>query len=209
MKCRITTYERTKKGEVKLKKTFLLCATAIIIGSLLTGCSLVSKANGLIVYGDESEITEVLEQEKDELINENRYEIKVVEDQEERMMVLSEETAQAVADKELLRKVTKGRKSEAMLSAPKLSKGEAVIYAKNEQEKLNLDSMNLQITYSGNSIIGDGRAFVDKFLVVDDSDWPQIEGEVKSMAIMEYEKDPSTKFTDFDVDDTQLVKIVD
>ena len=178
-------------------------------GSVLTGCGIVSKANGLIVYGDESKITEVLEQEKEEFIDENRYEVKVVEDGGERMMVLSEETAQAVADKELLRKVTKGRESEAMVSVPKLSKGEAVIYAKTEQENLEWDGIALQTTYSGNSIIGDGRAFVDKFLVVDDSDWAEIEGEAKSMAIMEYKKDPSTKYTDFDVDDIQLVKIVE
>lgn len=192
-----------------MKKIFLLCAAAIMAGSLLTGCSLVSKANGIIVYGDEAKITEVLEHEKDEFIDKNRFEIKIVEDQGERMMVLSEETAQAVADKELLRKVTNGRKSEAMLSVPKLSRGEAVVYAKTEQENPKIAGIDLQTTYSGNSIIGDGRAFVDKFLIVDDSDWPEIEGDAKSMAIMEYKKDPSTKFTDFDVDDTQLVKIVE
>lgn len=192
-----------------MKKIFILCAAAIMAGSLLTGCSLVSKANGIIVYGDEAKITEVLEHEKDEFIDKNRFEIKIVEDQGERMMVLSEETAQAVADKELLRKVTNGRKSEAMLSVPKLSRGEAVVYAKTEQENPKIAGIDLQTTYSGNSIIGDGRAFVDKFLIVDDSDWPEIEGDAKSMAIMEYKKDPSTKFTDFDVDDTQLVKIVE
>lgn len=192
-----------------MKKIFLLCAAAIMAGSLLTGCSLVSKANGIIVYGDEAKITEVLEHEKDEFIDKNRFEIKIVEDQGERMMVLSEETAQAVADKELLRKVTNGRKSEAMLSVPKLSRGEAVVYAKTEQENPKIAGIDLQTTYSGNSIIGDGRAFVDKFLIVDDSDWPEIEGDAKSMAIMEYKKNPSTKFTDFDVDDTQLVKIVE
>ncbi len=192
-----------------MKKIFILCAAAIMAGSLLTGCSLVSKANGIIVYGDEAKITEVLEHEKEEFIDKNRFEIKIVEDQGERMMVLSEETAQAVADKELLRKVTNGRKSEAMLSVPKLSRGEAVVYAKTEQENPKIAGIDLQTTYSGNSIIGDGRAFVDKFLIVDDSDWPEIEGDAKSMAIMEYKKDPSTKFTDFDVDDTQLVKIVE
>ena len=46
-------------------------------------------------------------------------------------------------------------------------------------------------------------------MIVDDADWPKIEGEEKFMAIMEYKKDPSIKLMDFDVDDTQLVRVVE
>lgn len=190
-----------------MKKTLSMCVAAVVAGSLMTGCSLISKANGIILYGNESEIIKALEQEKGEFIDEHRYKIKVIEEEEGRMMVLSEETAQAIVEKELLRKVTKGRETEAMTSVAKLSKGEAIVYAETEPEKLNSDGISLKTIYGGNSVIGDGRAFVDKFLIVDDSDWVKIEGKAKSMAIMEYDEDPSIKLMDFDVDDSQLVKI--
>lgn len=192
-----------------MKKTLSVCAAAIMAGTLMTGCSLFQKANGIILYGDEVKVAEALEQEKEEFIGESQYPIKIVAEAGEWMMVLSEETAQAIADKELLREVTSGDKTKAISSVAKLSEGEAVVYAKNEQEQLNLDGQNLKASYGGNSIIGDGRAYVEKFLIVDDADWPKIEGEEKFMAIMEYKKDPSIKLMDFDVDDTQLVRVVE
>lgn len=192
-----------------MKKIVAGCAAAIMAGTLMTGCSLFPKANGIILYGDEVKVAEALEQEKDEFISESQYPVKIVAEAGEWMMVLSEETAQAIADKELLRQVTTGDKTEAISSVAKLSEGEAVVYAKTKQEQLNLDGQKLKASYGGNSIIGDGRAYVEKFLIVDDADWPKIEGEEKLMAILEYKKDPSIKLMDFDVDDTQLVRIVE
>ena len=198
-----------------MKKTVLVFASAILAGSLLSGCGWFSKANGLILYGAEPQIEEALKQEemggdgqeKIKMIGDDQHKIKIAEDDGERVMVLNEETAQAIADMELLRKVTEGIKTEVVPVISKLLKGQAVLYAKREQEELNLDGKALKANYGGNWIIGDGRAFVDKFLIVDDSDWQEVTGEEKIMAIMEYDKDPSIKLTDFDVDGSQLVKI--
>lgn len=200
-----------------MKKTVLVCASAVLAGTLLSGCGWFSKANGIILYGDEAQVEEAVKLEENGLAGDNdkkmnmtdekQYPFKLVEDDGKRVMVLNEKTAQALAEMELLREVTKGSKTEPISRVPDLSKGEAVLYAKREQEKLNLGGSDLQADFGGNWIIGDGRAFVDKFLIVDDSDWKEMAGEEKTMAVMEYDKDPSVRLSEFDVDGSQLVKI--
>lgn len=194
-----------------MKKMVLVCVAAILAATLLSGCSWFTKANGLILYGDEAKITAALEEEKDEdtFVGEDQYEVKVVEAGEERTLVLSEGTAQALADKELLRTVTTGVKTEPVEKVTKLSQGEAVVYAKSEPAELGLAGVELASSYGGNTIIGDARSYADKFLVVAEADWAAIEGDEKSMAVMEYDMDPSIKLLDFDVDDSQLVRIVE
>jgi len=56
-------------------------------------------------------------------------------------------------------------------------------------------------------IIGDGRAYSDMFLIVNDADWASIKGTEKMMALLEYDKDPSADGLDYDVEKTQLVRI--
>ncbi|CEG22746.1 hypothetical protein BN1080_01681 [Planococcus massiliensis] len=199
-----------------MKKMTLIGASAILAGTLLSGCGWLDKANGLIVYGDEPNIEEVLKQEqsaiedkKEEIsmVSDDQYQIKIAEDNGEKVMVLSEQTAQALVDKELLREVIRGDKTEALKSVPDLSKGEAVLFAKEEQERLTIGGQELKAEYGSNSIIGDGRAYVDKFLVVDDADWEAVAGEEKIMAVLEYDKDPSVRMMQYDVEGNQLVQI--
>lgn len=192
-----------------MKKTILVCASAILAGSLLTGCSLFGKANGLILYGDEQQVSASVAQEKDKIVEESQYPIKIAKDGKEQVMILSEDTAQELVDKELLRKVVEGIKTETVTSVPEGKKGEAVLFAKKQQKELELDGQALDVSYEGNLVIGDGRAYVDKFLVVDQSNWESIEGEDKAMAVMKYKKNLSEKTTSFDVDTNQLVKIGD
>lgn len=192
-----------------MKKTILVCASAMLAGSLLTGCSLFEKANGLILYGDEQQVSESVTQEKDKIVEENQYPIKIAKDGEEEVMILSEGTAQELVDKELLRTVVKGIETEAVTSVPEGEKGGAVLFAKKQQEELKLDGQALDVSYEGNVVIGDGRSYVDKFLVVDQSNWASIEGEDKTMAVLKYKKNLSEKATAFDVDTSQLVKIGD
>ncbi|MGI2329030.1 lipoprotein BA_5634 family protein [Planococcus sp. YIM B11945] len=189
-----------------MKKKLLGFTAALMASVLLTGCGLFEKANGIILYGDEQKILESLKQEpKGE---KEKFSIKVVETENERMMVINEETAQALVDKELLKKVMDNDKTKAISSLPKVAKGESILYAKKEKDGLVLEGQTLKTTYEGNSIIGDGRAYVDMFLIVDNEDWPAIEGAEKTMGIIQYKKDPDG-MKDFDVERAQLVRIVD
>lgn len=199
-----------------MKKMALMGASAILAGALLSGCGWFEKANGLIVYGDGPNIDEVLKleqaaaddkKEEIKMVSDDQYQIKLAEDNGEKVMVLSEKTAQALIDKELLREVIQGDKTEAVESVSDLSKGEAVLYAKEKQEDVTVGGKELKAEYGGNSIIGNGRAYVDKFLIVDDADWNEMDGEEKIMAVLEYDNDPSVRMMQYDVEGNQLVRI--
>lgn len=199
-----------------MKKTAWIGASAVMAGALLSGCGWFENANGLIVYGDERNIEEVLKleqvaavnkKEEIKMVSDDQYKIKLAEDKGDKVMVLNEKTAQALVDKELLREVVNGDQTEAVNSVSDLAKGEAVLYAKEEQRNLTLDGKELKVEYGGNSIIGNGRAYADKFLIVDDADWEEAAGEEKTMAVLEYDNDPSVRMMEYDVDGNQLVRI--
>ena len=58
-------------------------------------------------------------------------------------------------------------------------------------------------------VIGIGRAYADMFLIVNDEDWSSLEGTEKTLAILEYDKDPGKDGLDYDVEEVQLVQIQD
>ena len=46
--------------------------------------------------------------------------------------------------------------------------------------------------------IGEGRVYADIFLIVNDDDWDSIKGTENTLAILEYDKDPSAKGLSYD-----------
>lgn len=190
-----------------MKKFILTCATAVTLGILLTGCGLFSKANGIILYGDNQQIVNSIEQEKDELVEEEKFTIKVSEEEGQNIMILNEETAQSLAEKGLIMEVKNPNETEVADSIPTLNQGESILFAKEKMNKIDLEGKSYEVNYEGNKIIGDGRTYVDSFLIVDDSDWSSIKGKEKTLAVMEYKNDPSKRMGNFDVEGTQLVKI--
>ena len=190
-----------------MKKSLLTGVSMVVLGLIVTGCSLFPKANGIILYGDEQQITDSLDQEKENLIEEEQFKIKLNEEKEQRIMIMNEETAHALIEKGLIMEVKNANKSEAIGSIPELSEGESILFAKEERNEISIEGQSFDVKYEGNNIIGDGRIYVDMFLIVDDKDWPSIKGEEKTLAIMEYKSDPSDRMGLFDVEGTQLVKI--
>ena len=192
-----------------MKKLLMVFLTTLLTATVLTGCNMFAKANGVILYGEEQQILDSLEQEKDELVKEDQYKIKVVENDGQQILVLTEETAQALVKKGLIKEITnieKG-KTKAISSLSKVNAGEGILFAKKEPAALNLEGKDLNVEYEGNLIIGDGRAYSDMFLIVNDADWASIKGTEKMMALLEYDKDPSADGLDYDVEKTQLVRI--
>ncbi|MGE8204945.1 lipoprotein BA_5634 family protein [Heyndrickxia sp. NPDC080065] len=194
-----------------MKKLLSVCVTAMLAGSLLTGCSETkekfTKANGVVLYGDQNQVENIFDQEKEDLKEKAEYKIKVADAGDQKVMILDETTAKALVDKDLFKEVKKDDETEAISSLPEVKKGNAVLFAKEEVNELNLDEKKLKVSYEGNKIIGDGRSYVDMFLIVDDNEWSSINGEKKTMGMIKYEKDPKKKMIDFKVDTVQLVKI--
>ncbi|QED49325.1 lipoprotein BA_5634 family protein [Cytobacillus dafuensis] len=194
-----------------MKKLLSVCLTAMIAGSIMTGCSAFKeafeKANGLILYGEEQKIDDAFNKEENELKEKDKYTIKVAEDNDQKIMILDEKTANALIEKKLLKEVKNGDDTEPITSLPEVTKGKGLLFAKQQVEKVSLDGQQVEVTYGGNKIIGDGRIYVDMFLIVDDADFSVMEGTEKTMGIMKYDKDPDKKIGTFDVERDQLVKI--
>ena len=192
-----------------MKKFLMVFLTALLTATVLTGCNMFAKANGVILYGEEQQIIDSLEREKDDLVKEDQYKIKIVENGGQQILVITEETAQALVKKKLIKEITNAEKgkTEAISSLSKVAAGEGILFAKKEPAALNLEGKDLNVEYEGNIIIGEGRAYGDMFLIVTDADWASIKGTEKMMALLEYDKDPSADGLDYDVEKTQLVRI--
>lgn len=181
-----------------------LCAGAVI----LSGCNLLDKANGIILYGDEEKVLSSLKEEHKGQVEKDSLSVKLMDADGKRLLVMDETSAQYLAGKELLREVEDGKDTEAVSSLPEIAEGEAVLFAKKADSSVNLESLAVQVNYEGNIIIGDGRVYADLFLVVADKEFPAIDAEEKTMGIIQYNKDPDG-IGGFDVEKEQLVKIED
>ncbi|AKO92129.1 hypothetical protein BEH_08465 [Priestia filamentosa] len=194
-----------------MKRLLSICATVIVVGSLMSGCSATKdafqKANGVILYGNQQQISDALNQDKKDIKEKDEYTIKVAEDGKQDMMILDKTTAKALVEKKLLKEVTKDNDTEAITSLPKVTKDINALFAKQEVKEMNLAGQNSKIIYGGNKIIGDGRSYVYEFLIVDDSQFTAIKGTEKKMAVIKYDKNPDKKLSEFNVDEVQLVKV--
>ena len=194
-----------------MKKTILGILTTLIAVIALTGCSMFAKANGVILYGEEEEILKAVEKENDKdkgkPIAEEQHKIKMVTHDNRQIMILTDETTQSLIKKKLIKEITdqEKAKTEAISSLSKVAKGEALLFTKEESYKLEIESLNIKV--EGNLVIGGGRTYTDLFLIVHAEDWDSLIGEVKTMAILQYDKDPSTYGLDYDVEQTQLIRI--
>jgi hypothetical protein len=196
-----------------MKKLLSVCFTAVIAGSLMTGCSAITemfeKANGVILYGDHNQVAGVFEQEKDDLKEKNEYKFKVAEDQGQQILIFNETTAKALVEKELLNKVVKDDETEPIKSLPEL-KDKGILFTKQDNvDKVTIDGQSLSVSNEGNIVIGRGRAYGDMFLVVSDDKWSAMKGTEKAMGVIEYDKDPAEKLPEFEVEKVQLITIND
>ncbi|RLQ92527.1 lipoprotein BA_5634 family protein [Planomicrobium sp. Y74] len=179
-----------------------LCGGAII----LSGCNILDKANGIILYGDEEKVLSSLKEEHKGQVEKESLSVKLMHTDGKRLMIMDETSAQYLLEKELLQEVKDGRDTEALSSIPELAEGETLLFAKKEDSDIGFDSLPDQMNYEGNIIIGDGRVYADMFLVVTDESFTELEAEAKTMGIIQYNKDPGG-IGGFGVEKEQLVKI--
>ncbi len=195
----------------KMKKVLIGFLAAVFTITTLTGCGMFASANAVILYGEEEEVLAAIDKEKDVFIKEDQFKIKIWETGGKKLLFLTDETAQFLIDKKLLREITdqEKRKTKAVTSLPKVTKGEGLFFAREDAKDFDTKDIDLEVTYEGNIIIGEGRVFTDMFLIIQEDDWSSLQGTEKTMAILEYDKDPSAEGLRYDVDKTQLVRIQD
>ncbi|MGR7946987.1 lipoprotein BA_5634 family protein [Paenibacillus sp. M.A.Huq-81] len=185
-----------------------LIAATLLAGSLIAGCGMFSKANGIILYGEKQQVEDMLIREKNLLKDNDIYTVKLVEEKDEkRTLVLDDKTAKLLMDKKLIRQVIKGDKTEAISKLPELTDEKGVLFAKEKKEGVETGEKVLPATYGGNVVIGDGRSYADQFLVVTEAAWDEAAGTEKTMGVLHYEKDPSKKMGTYNVEKNQLIQI--
>lgn len=193
-----------------MKKIIKLLSISLLSMSLLTGCSLtnkiLSKANGVALYGSQQQVENTIEKYKKELKSETSHEIKVTEIDDKKLMILNRTTAEEFIKRGILKKVDKDDNTETLKSLPAVTSDTGVLFAKNNIENLMVNGKKLNAKYEGNTIIGDGRVYVDMFAIVDDSIWKTIDGEEKTIGLLEFNKDPKHEMINFDVELAQLIK---
>ena len=194
-----------------MKKVIGLCLIVIVAGSLMSGCGQIKdifeKGNGVVIYGDNNAIKNVFKEHKKHIKEKDSYHYKTTETNNQTVIILEKKTASALIEKGLLKEVLEDSETEAMKKLPETSKGEAILFAKENMDKLEINDHPIDISYEGNTIIGGGRTYGDIFLIVNKSDWAKIDEEEKTMAVIQFDKDPKNLLKDFDVDAFQLVKI--
>ncbi|GKU77010.1 lipoprotein BA_5634 family protein [Paenibacillus sp. L3-i20] len=194
------------------KKAMLLCASTVIAGSIMAGCGLFSKANGFILYGEQQQVDEAILKEANQLKEKDAYTIKVAEDKGDKIVILDHTTANKLVKKGLIKEVRTEEKVEALKALPSVEKGKGILFAKQTLSEVQIDGQPMAVEYKGNTIIGDGRRYGEMFLILEDTDWKDIKGDEKTMAILKYKKDPSKRLkglTETEIEKAQLVKIGD
>lgn len=203
-----------------MNKSLIMSAIGLISVLLVSGCSfdqIVEKispqAKGVILYGDEDTVKSDIDDNRENLQSSDTYTIKVNQDDENKIMIIHEQTAKSLVNKGLLREVSNdnSNKTESIDSLPKVTKETPVLFASKELDNLEVGKKQYAVSYQGNVIIGDGRSYADSFMVVDDSVWETIDGEKKTIGVLHFDKEhnPKKKLIDFKAEQAQLISIDD
>ncbi|MGH0945449.1 lipoprotein BA_5634 family protein [Bacillus mycoides] len=184
-------------------------AAAISFGAL-SGCSLFTKLtgkpNGMIVYGTEEQVQQVADKHKKEAKEKDVYKMKVATIEGKKVLVMNTKTAEELVKKELFKKVENGDSTKAIDKLPAVTAEQGVLFAKNKVESAAIDGTKLK--YEGNTIVGDGRRYVDMYAIVADTAYNNVKSEEKSVGVLKFDTDATKKFDNKSVVDyIQTVKI--
>ncbi|MGN5650846.1 lipoprotein BA_5634 family protein [Bacillus sp. Brlt_9] len=176
-----------------IKKVIGFSLAATFAAVALTGCGLLpQKSNGLILYGSDQQIDSQIKKYNKDLKDNNSFKIKILEVNKQKTLVMSKNTAEELIKIEALRQV-EGENTKPIDKLPEVTKEKAIMFAKNEMKDFKVDGKNYTIKYEGNIIIGNGRTYVDSFLIIDDSEFESISGTEKTMGLLKFNKDPKNE----------------
>jgi len=194
-------------------KRFMTVSIAFIFTMIiLVGCSpiesiknvIAPQAMGVITYGDESVVKADIGKYQEDLKSSNTYPVKLADN----ILILKSSTAQTLFEQELLRKIVGDSDTELLATLPTVTKETGIYFAKEQGSPLKIAGKEVSARYEGNVVIGHGRAYGEKFLIVDDSEWEKISGADKMMGILHFnKKNPKHELTNFSAERVQLVDL--
>lgn len=191
--------------------TIVLAVVAVILIAGFGGKAIMDnifpQADGIIAYGEKQQIDAVLKDHAKQIAASDVFAIKTADADGKKIMYLSQKTIDALIQKKLLTKVNEDGNTETLLSLPPVSEGEGLLFAKQEADKVIGSKSTLPVKYEGNIIIGDGRAYVDVFVVLEDSHWQALQEKEKTMAVMKTKKNAERLMGTFEVETQQLVSV--
>lgn len=194
-----------------MKKVIGLIMVGVASVAILSGCGLLNdiagKANAVVFYGDEEKVLEIIDSEKKEAEKYGQYDMKFLEQDEKKIMIMDQQTAQALLKDGLWRTVNEKNRTDKMKTLPDMKKDQAILFAKEADKEINIEESELEVSYGGNTIIGEGRTYVDLFLIMPDELYSAIASKEQSIGYLRYATDPSGKIQGMDAEYIQLLRM--
>ncbi|MCG7408537.1 lipoprotein BA_5634 family protein [Paenibacillus sp. ACRRX] len=185
-----------------MKRWISTIVLAGLIAILGTGCVFNDKANGIVLYGLQDDVKSTVDNYAKDIKFSGTIPFKDQTTPQGRMLILNENSAKALIEAGIMKQVTEKDKVSKLDTLPTVSGQQGVIFAKQDIKAFTLDGVSF--AYGGNNIIGDGRKLVDMFAIVSEEAYKQMKGDVKSLGLLNFGKDISSKLAEF----TNLVEAV-
>jgi len=194
--------------------------TAMMIGficiTLLGACSsddvkekFVPQALGLLVYGEEDNVINAIEENEDALVNHAEWQVKQVRSENEKeVLVISDSDAKAMLDEKLWNKVVKEDKTDTLSQLPKADDDSSLLFTKDTSIQ-TLDVAGITSNNEGNVVLGNSRTMTDMYMIVPDQIWDNLKGDVLTIGFMHFHKDENPKHKINNFPDIETVQLID
>lgn len=180
-------------GGIQMKKV-KLGLVAIMSAAVFSGCSIMDmvapQAKGVVMYGDETGVQKTMDQYKDKIESQNKFEAKLGTVNENKVLIMNKTTAEKMVKENMLKKVVK-EDVEPIKALPAISDEAGILFAKEEQKDVVMNGKKMK--YEGNVVIGDARKYTDMYAVVSDTEYAKINEPVKIIGLVAFKENPKEK----------------
>ncbi|MEJ9115476.1 hypothetical protein LAV76_22155 [Bacillus paramobilis] len=175
-------------------KKVKLGLVAIMSAAVFSGCSIMDmiapQAKGVVMYGDEPGVQKTMDQYKDKIESQSKFEAKLGTVNEKKVLIMNKTTAEKMVKENMLKKVVK-EDVEPIKALPAISDEAGILFAKEEQKDVVIDGKKMK--YEGNVVIGDARKYTDMYAVVSDAEYTKINEPVKTIGLAAFKENPKEK----------------
>ena len=180
-------------GGIQMKKV-KLGLVAIMSAAVFSGCSIMDmiapQAKGVVMYGDETGVQKTMDQYKDKIESQSKFEAKLGTVNEKKVLIMNKTTAEKMVKENMLKKVVK-EDVEPIKALPAISDEAGILFAKEEQKDVVIDGKKMK--YEGNVVIGDARKYTDMYAVVSDAEYTKMNEPVKTIGLAAFKENPKEK----------------
>lgn len=180
-------------GGIQMKKV-KLGLVAIMSAAVFSGCSIMDmiapQAKGVVMYGDETGVQKTMDQYKDKIESQSKFEAKLGTVNEKKVLIMNKTTAEKMVKENMLKKVVK-EDVEPIKALPSVSDEVGIVFAKEEQKDVVIDGKKMK--YEGNVVIGDARKYTDMYAVVSNAEYTKINEPVKTIGLAAFKENPKEK----------------